>query len=96
MELVSKSIPFVENEKKEVLLHNLPVGKKGRVRKLLNSGQKRRRLLDLGLIPNSIVKTELISPLGNPIAYNIRGSVIALRKEETRNVVVEIIDKGES
>ncbi|MTI68122.1 MAG: ferrous iron transport protein A [Firmicutes bacterium] len=76
---------------KKVPLHLLPVGQKAKVIVLLNKGLSRRRLLDLGLIKDSLVKTERLSPSGNPIAYNIKGSVIALRKEETKNVLVEII-----
>ncbi|QIB27092.1 FeoA family protein [Caloranaerobacter azorensis] len=76
----------------EIPLNKLPVGKKARIKVLSKNTLPRRRLLDLGLIPNTIVKTERISPSGNPIAYNIRGAVIALRKEEIENVIVEIID----
>ncbi|KGG79498.1 iron transporter FeoA [Caloranaerobacter azorensis H53214] len=76
----------------EIPLNKLPVGKKARIKVLSKNVLPKRRLMDLGLIPNTIVKTERISPSGNPIAYNIRGAVIALRKEEIENVIVEIID----
>ncbi|KPU26823.1 iron transporter FeoA [Caloranaerobacter sp. TR13] len=78
--------------KHEIPLNELPVGKKARIKMLSKNILPRRRLLDLGLIPNTIVKTERISPSGNPIAYNIRGAIIALRKEEIENVIVEILD----
>lgn len=78
---------------RELSLHQLPVGHEGRVKSLLNKGLSRRRLLDLGLIPNSLVKTERLSPSGNPIAYGIRGAVIALRKEEAENIIVTLLSK---
>lgn len=73
-------------------LNQLPVGIKGRVVKLSSSGIERRRFLDLGLIPNSTVSTERKSPAGDPIAYNIRGSIIALRNEEAQRIIVEPLE----
>ncbi|EOD01045.1 FeoA family protein [Caldisalinibacter kiritimatiensis] len=92
MEFVNELTTYKEKKYGLISLHKLPVGKTARVKNLTNKGLSRRRLLDLGLIPDSIVKTERLSPSGNPIAYNIKGSVMALRKEETKYVTVEILD----
>jgi DtxR family Mn-dependent transcriptional regulator len=43
-------------------------------------GQQRRRLLDLGLVPGTLVKAEMVSASGDPTAYTIRGATIALRR----------------
>lgn len=51
----------------------------------------RRRIYDLGLIPNSIVKILQKSPFGDPVAYFIRGTVIALRQECTSKIIVKKI-----
>lgn len=64
-------------------LSNLPIGKKGEISNLIAQGKQRRRLLDLGLIPGTTVIAKRQSPSGDPIAYLIRGTVLALRKEET-------------
>lgn len=85
------SIRFNQLKHDNILLHQLPVGKTARVKEILNSGISRRRFLDLGLIPNSLVSVERLSPSGNPIAFNIRGSIIALRIEEAQNIVVKPI-----
>lgn len=45
-------------------------------------GAERRRMLDLGLVPGTLVRAELSSPSGDPTAYRIRGSMIALRREQ--------------
>ncbi|MDR0271738.1 MAG: ferrous iron transport protein A [Clostridiales bacterium] len=50
---------------------------------LTASGSIRRRLQDIGLIPGTKVECVQKSPLGDPIAYTIRGSVIALRCEDS-------------
>ncbi|MDI1251537.1 MAG: iron dependent repressor, metal binding and dimerization domain protein [Lacunisphaera sp.] len=45
-------------------------------------GAARRRLLDLGFVPGTLVSVELVSPVGDPTAYRVRGSVIALRRKQ--------------
>lgn len=52
-------------------------------------GLQRRRLLDLGIVPGTIVTAEMRSPGGDPTAYRIRGATIALRKEHAALVFLE-------
>lgn len=47
-------------------------------------GAERRRLLDLGLVPGTLVTSVMTSASGNPTAYRIRGSVIALREAQSK------------
>lgn len=72
-------------------LNQLPLGKQCKVVKLLSDGLTRRRMLDLGLIDNTIIKALHKSPSGDPVAYLIRGAVIALRKETASTILVEKI-----
>jgi DtxR family Mn-dependent transcriptional regulator len=64
-------------------------------------GAERRRLLDLGLLPGTTISVEMESAGGNPIAYRIRGAVIALRKSQAELIRacpidgVEQFDTGE-
>ena len=51
-------------------------------------GALRRRLLDLGFVKGSVVSIDIPSPMGNPIAYIVRGSAIALRHEQAKYVLV--------
>ncbi len=46
-------------------------------------GLERRRLLDLGIVPGTVVEAELVSPSGDPTAYRVRGALIALRREQS-------------
>ncbi|MFW6035710.1 MAG: FeoA family protein [Halothermotrichaceae bacterium] len=71
-----------------MLLSSLPLGSTGKITGLTARGNKRRRLLDLGFIPGTIVEAKRKSPSGDPTAYLIRGTVLALRKEETDFVKV--------
>ncbi len=45
-------------------------------------GLERRRLLDLGIVPGTVVEAELASPSGDPTAYRVRGALVALRREQ--------------
>jgi ferrous iron transport protein A len=74
-------------------LSALPLGQKAKVRALTSGGMARRRMLDLGLILDTVVEALLKSPSGDPVAYDIRGAVIALRSEEAQNILVEAAGK---
>lgn len=72
-------------------LDQLKIGDKGIVKNILNDQSIKRRFLDIGLIPGSIVECVLKSPLGDPTAYFIRGALIAIREEDSKKVQVEVI-----
>jgi ferrous iron transport protein A len=56
---------------------------------LESRGAQRRRLMDLGLVPGTAVRVHMSSPLGDPTAYEVRGSLIALRRSQARSVRIE-------
>jgi len=68
----------------EEFLAGLGEGQCGRVLGLSPAcrGPERRRLLDLGFVPGTEVCAEMRSPGGDPTAYRLRGTLIALRKEQ--------------
>jgi len=70
-------------------LNELKCGEMARVRILNAEAGMRRRLQDIGLIEGALVGCLMVSPLGDPIAYMIRGAVIALRNEDASFVRVE-------
>jgi Fe2+ transport system protein FeoA len=70
----------------------LQPGKHARVVALRCSGLTRRRLLDLGLTPGATIERVLTSPLGAPTAYRVRGTLIALRPEQSGEIEIEPLD----
>jgi len=52
-------------------------------------GTQRRRLLDLGVVRNTPITPELASAAGDPVAYRIRGALIALRRTQAAWIHVE-------
>ncbi|MDW5289466.1 metal-dependent transcriptional regulator [Formosa sp. PL04] len=54
-----------------------------------NRGDSRRRLLDLGFVKGSSVSIDLLNPLGNPNAYLIKGTSIAIRKDQASKILIK-------
>jgi DtxR family Mn-dependent transcriptional regulator len=75
-------------------LSNLQPGERAEVLELSPSlrGAERRRLMDLGLLPGSVIEAELTSPSGDPTAYLIRGALIALRSEQAKSIRVKRLE----
>ncbi len=69
-------------------LNDIEPGQTAKVRELLSTGSIRRRLLDIGLIENTEVECLGRSPSGDPSAFLIRGAVIAIRREDCRNILI--------
>ena len=72
-------------------LDRVPEGKRVRVLYLNNKGSMRRRLQDMGLIEGTDIECLQKSPAGDPVAYLIRGAVIALRSEDSSQIQVACI-----
>lgn len=77
-------------------LCDIKPGEKAVVTSLHAKDGMRRRLLDIGLIENTRVECLGTSPLGDPAAFLIRGAVIALRCEDSRNIGVKKLTGGGS
>lgn len=70
-------------------LDMLNVGESGFVCKLPDDTDKRHRLMSLGLINGTLITAVNVGPLGDPKAYFFRGSVIALRKNDAKNILIQ-------
>lgn len=71
-------------------LDQLKIGEKAVVIHLKAAGTNRQRLMDLGILPGTQLLAEFRSPLGDPVAYRVRGALIALRREQAREVEIEL------
>lgn len=68
----------------------LPLGQNAVITSVGGEGPLRCRLLDMGLIPKTTVRVEKVAPLGDPIELRVRGYALSLRKEDARNIEVEV------
>lgn len=69
-------------------LNDIQPGEQAIVCSLKIPGSMRRRLLDIGLVEGTKVECLGKSPFGNPKAYLIRGAVIAIRNEDSKNIFI--------
>jgi DtxR family Mn-dependent transcriptional regulator len=75
-------------------LRDLASGQIGRVVDISPAcrGSQRRRLLDLGVVRGTEIAPELVSAGGDPVAYRIRGALVALRREQAEWIRIEKVD----
>jgi len=85
-----------EVEEKYPPLSILKSGEEGEVIRISRfcRGSQRRRLMDLGIVPGTVITMELASVSGDPKAYKIRGAVIALRKEQADLIDIKPLTKA--
>ena len=79
-------------------LDALAPGEEGVVVRLAGGvqGAQRRRLLDLGVVPGTVIRVELSSASGDPMAYRIRGAVIALRRAQADDILIRRRTRAEA
>lgn len=70
-------------------LNELKKGEKAKISNLEIDGTIKRRLLDIGLIKDSLVECVLESPFKDPKAYWIRGALIAIRNKDAKKIYIE-------
>lgn len=69
-----------------ISLTQLNEGQIGYVSNLVGNAPMKRRLQDLGIISGTAIECLQKGPWGDPIAYKIRGTIIALRIEDANNI----------
>lgn len=74
--------------KDKFLLSDLPLGKSGTIINMMFTNQKRKFFENMGLICGTEIIPVQKSLCGTPIAYCFRGAIIALRKEDTDQIIV--------
>lgn len=66
----------------------LPIKTKAVITKVGGEGELRCRLLDMGLIPKTVVEIRKVAPMGDPIELEIRGYTLTIRKEDAEKIEV--------
>ncbi len=74
-----------------ITLNDISNGEKAKIKEINIEPSMKRRLIDLGLIEDTIVECVGKSPIGDPKAFLIRGAVIALRCEILKKITAEKI-----
>jgi len=48
----------------------------------------RRRIMEMGLVPGTLVRVLAVAPLGDPLTLELRSSKLSIRKSEAAEVQV--------
>lgn len=72
----------------KLTLDQLPIGQVAHVADIGTLNESLTRLMEMGLVYGSQVSVERTSPFGCPIAIRVKGTTIAIRKEDARNVIL--------
>lgn len=70
-------------------LDRLPIGQNAKITAVGGEGELRCRLLDMGLIPQTLIEVIKVAPMGDPLELRLRGYVLTLRKEDAKNIEVK-------
>lgn len=69
-------------------LDQLPIGQPRRIAAVGGQGALRRRLLDMGLTPNTTVTVQKAAPMGDPIELRLRGYELTLRLDDAKEITL--------
>jgi ferrous iron transport protein A len=78
------------NKKNTLTLDKLSIGEQAIIESFTNDSIK-LLLLEMGCIPGEKISVERIAPLGDPIAVNVSGYLLSMRKAEAAAVEVKRI-----
>lgn len=67
-------------------LDEVPLYQQANIKQINCDEMIKRRLLDLGLVKDTKITPVLVSPAKDPRAFEVRGSIIAIRKEDAHKI----------
>lgn len=70
-------------------LKDAAVGQRVKISRINGNGALQRRIMDLGLLRGVELLVRKVAPLGDPMAINVRGYELSLRKSEAGIIVIE-------
>jgi len=70
-------------------LKDLKIGRSGRVLSVGGEKTLRRRLLEMGVTPGTVVTVKKTAPMGDPVEIILRGYVLSLRLEDAEKITIE-------
>jgi len=69
-------------------LSNLPLRSRAKVLRVGGQPGFRRRLMEFGLVPGTVVEVVRVAPLGDPVQLLVRGCRLSIRRAEAAEVTV--------
>lgn len=69
-------------------LNELKSGESGTITSVGGEGALRCRLLDMGIIPKTVVTLRKTAPMGDPIEIHLRGYDLTIRLDDAKNIEI--------
>ncbi len=77
----------------DLTLADIIPGNKAKIKQLTGNNKKiRQRMMEMGLIPGTVVEVERLAPLGDPLEIRIQDYHLSLRKEEAEIILVDLFE----
>ena len=76
-------------------LNELEIGKKAKIISVAGEGQLRHHILDMGLIPGTVVTLVKYAPMGDPMELLVRGYELTLRVDDAKLIGIEPVSNAE-
>lgn len=73
-------------------LASMHPGEHGRIAGMHVAGDIGQRLKDMGFVRGAGIECVYASPFGDPVAYFVKGTLIAVRNEDAQKIEVKIIE----
>ena len=74
-------------------LKDVKVGETVTVARLHGEGPVKLRIMDMGITKGVVTKVVKIAPLGDPVEIEIRGYHLSIRKDDAREIEVEVVNE---
>jgi ferrous iron transport protein A len=89
MDLVENDILFQHTlHMSKGTLAELPVGASATVERVVGERRLAVRLMELGLVPGTMVQVERKAPLGDPVELSIRGYGLSIRRADAERILI--------
>ena len=76
-------------------LNKIQIGQSACIKTVGGEGARRQHFLDMGLIPDAVIKLVKYAPLGDPMEVMIHGYALTLRIADARLIEVELCDSSD-
>ena len=71
-------------------LCELQPGQQGTIVAVGGAGPLRRRFAEMGIVRGATIRVDRVAPLGDPVAYRIKGYRLSLRREDAAHIEVQV------
>lgn len=73
-----------------ITLSEMKPKQRGTIVKVAGGGRVNKRIAEMGVVAGTPIEIERVAPLGDPIDIFVKGYHLSLRKDEAKNIIVDV------